>query len=322
MMRWLTLFFALCASACVEGRFSERGEAADTFILDEYANKTPNEVVIEGRTVFIRYEETSCTKLKFTYLQNHYEQKAFPTSIVSPLALGLAATGLIFGLTSQDPGFFWPESVPAITPIGFGTAAVFGVVGFIPIAFGLGKPQYTLLSTSKSDEYDRVETNCSTAKKTKTGDLPWRAWFNDAHVVTGTTGSNGVLDLRKAALTTVLKGEKMTPSKLNDYEEDSVVYLKYEFGGEKHIEELELYEVQIYASNAREECSEACIDAAEARQCRRRESLCNEESGTSPGLCRNMRISCLETESPNKAGYEACFDPCVKKRLTDFINKK
>jgi hypothetical protein len=321
MKRALSWLLALCMSACVEGRVAERGEPSDTWILDENTNKTSRELVVEDQKAFFTYEETHCTKLKFTYLQNVYEKSAFPTGAVSPIALGLAATGLLFGLTSQDPGFFWPESVPAITPIGFGTAVVFGVGGFIPIAFGLGKPQYKLLSTRESDDYDRVETNCSTSKRNVTEKLPWRARLH-GDVVTGTTGSDGVFDVDKVARTVLVKGQKLDPAHLEFFAENPELFLKFELAGhQEKLQRVDLYEVPIYEKSLRLHCSEECIDAGEARQCRRREAICREESSEIE-LCWNMRASCLERESPNMAGYDACFDRCVKKRLTEIFEKK
>lgn len=35
-----------------------------------------------------------------------------------------------------------------------------------------------------------------------------------------------------------------------------------------------------------------------------------------------MRMSCLERESPNPKGYEACFEQCVKKRLTEVFDQQ
>ena len=323
MKRALSLVLAVCLSACVQGRVAERGEASDTWILDENTNKTSRQLVVENEKAFLTYEETHCTKLKFTYLQNVYEESAFPTSIVSPLALGLAATGLLFGFISQDPGFFWPESVPAITPIGFGTAVVFGLGGFIPMAFGLGKPQYKLLSTQKSDDYDRVETNCSTSKQNVTEKLPWRASILSGDTVTGSTGSDGIFDIEKVARAVLVKSQSFKPYRLQFFAEHPDLHLTFALaGGAQQIEAVEFYEVPIYEKGLRNDCSEQCIDAGEARQCRRREAICMEEAGSEVELCWNMRNSCVEHESPNMQAFEACFDQCVKKRLTEIFSKK
>ena len=98
--------------------------------------------------------------------------------------------------------------------------------------------------------------------------------------------------------------------------------VSFELNGTKEqIEEVELYEVRIYADTTAAACSEACMEAGEAKLCKLRERICQEEGGGSD-ICVPMRNTCLERESKNQEGFEQCFDACAKKRFKEIFDRK
>lgn len=323
-MRWLSLALLFTASSCVLGHFSQRGEQTSKTEVDRRVNDGSRELKVEGGTAKIGFERNTCVAYQSSYTKEFYKKTSYPAQIITPIGLAVAFAGFITAIASPDPGFFWPESRPAITPISWAVAGVFGVAtllaGLVPMGAGAVNPRDTLLRTEQTTEYDRVDTSCSTREMTLSGSLPYVAWLY-GEKVKAKTPSSGELNFRKAAITG-LWGEKLTPFRLRMLEEDAEVMVSFELAGTKEqIETVDLYEVRIYADTVGAACSEACIEAGEAKLCKVRERICREEGGFSD-ICVPMRNTCLERESKNKEGFERCFDACAKKRFKEIFDKK
>lgn len=329
-MKHLVLFAALLStSGCLVGTYSQRGDRQSVEAVDRNVSDGSRTLEHESGSAKLTFERRTCIDWKSNYSREFYEQRAYPGPLINAITLPVAALGLITGLVSQDPGFFWPESRPAITPISFiigGIAAAgFGLAGLFPMFLDAHVPKSTLIRAERTTDFDETETECSSTSLNVSGPLPYKAWIYD-EPVKGMTPASGVLDVRKAAIT-ALGSRKFTPAELRRWQEDSEVYVKYELAGTpKQIELVDLYELRFHADLLISRCSEACGGGTHGKRCKRREEICMEE-GKAEGigfselyeLCQDMTKSCFEKENPDSSAFTACFDRCVHQQLPEVF---
>jgi len=331
-MKHLVLLAALVsASGCLVGTYSQKGERQSFDPVDRNVSDGARTLEHDSRSAKLTFQRRTCIDFKSTYSREFYEQRAYPAPLINAITMPVAALGLLTGLISQDPGFFWPESRPAITPISFiigGIAAAgFGLAGLFPMFLDAHKPRSTFLRAERTTDFDEIETECSSTTLNVSGPLPYKAWIYDAPVK-GMTPASGVLDVRQAAIT-ALGSHEFSPADLRHWQKDSEVYVTYELAGApKKIELLDLYELRIYADLLIPRCSETCGGGTHGKRCKRREEICMEE-GKAEGigfselyeLCQDMTKSCFEKENPDSSAFKTCFDRCVHQQLPEVFKK-
>jgi hypothetical protein len=98
------LLILLCASGCVEARFTRKGDLDRTIELSRESNNGKPSTRVEGSVAKVRYTKRSCVKIKRTYLVENYERRHWPGQSIALLGTLVAGAAMITALSADPRG--------------------------------------------------------------------------------------------------------------------------------------------------------------------------------------------------------------------------